>query len=471
MSELQNNKEQKVGQSFKNFWGDLRDFFFDLIDLSEGSDRKGTIQNIKNNKRMRGANAWLLMCSIMIASLGLDLDSPAVIIGAMLISPLMSPILGVGLGVGINDRETLYISLQHFGVAIGIALITSTIYFFFTPFGEATSEIRARISPNTLDALVAFFGGIAGVISGSRIDKSNAIPGVAIATALMPPLCVTGFGIANWNMSIIINSFYLFFLNATLVAFATFLIVRMLRFPMKEYETLKEKRNMMLIVYGTSLLIVLPSMFILFQVWQDFKLKQNTQAFIEEYCGENYKYVDSWERIEGDSIDKIAIKVYGTSNKYFDKGKMEARLKDYNIENTVIDLIPTTEVDLAKLQKLEAELSGFKTIAGQLEVARELKNADELMIELLQAKIDSIHADTLPFFNISNEIKAAFPDIEKVAFASAKETDFKKVNQVPILLIDWQKGTPLSTIRREEPRIEEFIKVRANLKTLKILKY
>ncbi|MFT5167722.1 MAG: putative membrane protein, partial [Saprospiraceae bacterium] len=166
MAEIPKNTNPNIGDSFKKLLTDIWDFFHDLIDLKEGMDRKGTIQNIKNNKRMKGANAWLLMCSIMIASLGLDLNSPAVIIGAMLISPLMSPILGVGLGVGINDRETLYVSLQHFVIAIGIALFTSTFYFFFTPFGDTTDEILARTSPNTLDALVAFFGGIAGIISG-----------------------------------------------------------------------------------------------------------------------------------------------------------------------------------------------------------------------------------------------------------------------------------------------------------------
>ena len=244
MTNTPKNTNLNIVDSFKKLLNDIWAFFYDLIDLKDGMDRKGTIQNIKDNKRMRGANAWLLMCSIMIASLGLDLNSPAVIIGAMLISPLMSPILGVGLGVGINDRETLYVSLQHFVIAIGIALFTSTFYFFFTPFGDLTDEIRARISPNTLDALVAFFGGIAGIISGSRIDKSNAIPGVAIATALMPPLCVTGYGIANGEWEIMSKSFYLFFLNATLVALATFLIVRFLRLPMKKYETIRDKKKM-----------------------------------------------------------------------------------------------------------------------------------------------------------------------------------------------------------------------------------
>ena len=148
------------------------------------------------------------MCSIVIASIGLDLDSQAVIIGAMLISPLMSPILGIGLSVGINDYNTLKKSLSHFAIAIGIALITSTIYFYLSPFDQITPQISARTEPTFLDVLIAFFGGIAGIVSNARKDISTTLPGVAIATALMPPLCVTGFGIANAeNWDVALSSF------------------------------------------------------------------------------------------------------------------------------------------------------------------------------------------------------------------------------------------------------------------------
>ena len=211
-----NNPNQEDRDSISYFFFSLIrklwDFAVDIFDLKTGMDREGAILEIRNNKRMQGANAWLLMCSIMVASLGLDLNSPAVIIGAMLISPLMAPILGVGLSIGINDRDMLMISLRHFLIAIGISLATSYIYFKLTPIGQTTPEILNRTAPTFLDALVAFFGGLAGIISNTRKDKSNAIPGVAIATALMPPLCVTGFGLASGDWKVTINSFYLFFL-------------------------------------------------------------------------------------------------------------------------------------------------------------------------------------------------------------------------------------------------------------------
>ena len=214
----------------------IQKFFKDALALEEGVDKRQTINEIKNKKSMSGANAWMLMCSIVIASVGLNTNSPAVIIGAMLISPLMSPILGIGLAVGINDKDTLKKSLAHFSMAVIIALVTSTIYFAITPLSGITEEISARTSPGPLDIFIALFGGVAGIVSIARKDISTTLPGVAIATALMPPLCVTGYGIATGNWEIMLTSFFLFFINTVFVSFATYLIVHfVLKFPQKDF--------------------------------------------------------------------------------------------------------------------------------------------------------------------------------------------------------------------------------------------
>ena len=229
-----------INESLRDLWQGVQKWFVEFIDLKEGMDREGTVITIKSGRMMRGANAWMLICSILIASLGLDLNSEAVIIGAMLISPLMSPILGIGLGVGINDRETLLDSLRYFVISIVIALFSSVVYFRFTPLGTFTDMIEARTAPTLLDGMVAIFGGLAGIISITRKDKSNAIPGVAIATALMPPLCVAGYGIAKGEMDIALNAFYLFFLNSFFIALTSYLIIRFLRFPYKVHLDKKE---------------------------------------------------------------------------------------------------------------------------------------------------------------------------------------------------------------------------------------
>jgi len=297
--------EKQIQSGLSEFWTGTKNFFSKLIDLRKEVDPEGTIINIRNNKKMMGSNAWMLMCSIVIASIGLDQNSQAVIIGAMLISPLMSPILGVGMAVGINDRIMLQISLKHFGIAIGIALTTSLLYFWLTPFGGLTEQIEARTSPTFLDVLIAFFGGIAGIVSGSRKDLSNAIPGVAIATALMPPLCVTGYGIANGDWIIALNSFYLFFLNSVFVALATYMIVRWLKFPLHQFSNMAEQRKARNIIAIIAVLLIIPSFLILRKVLGDVQTRNNINTFVAE------NFQDALPRITKiNGTDSLAVRVF-----------------------------------------------------------------------------------------------------------------------------------------------------------------
>jgi len=258
-----------------------RGFFVDLIDLTQDLDREGTIVNIKSNHSVTGADAWLLMASIMIASLGLDLNSPAVIIGAMLISPLMSPILGIGLSLGIRDERTMISSLKSFAVAIGIAIVTSTLYFLLSPFGNVTSEILGRTQPTLLDVLVAFFGGLAGIISGSRKDKSNAIPGVAIATALMPPLCTAGYGLASANWEYFFGAIYLFLINGIFIALATGVVVKyFLHFPMKTYIDEKKEKRARWAIFFLVVLTIVPSVFVGINVINEVVFANDAKSFV-----------------------------------------------------------------------------------------------------------------------------------------------------------------------------------------------
>jgi len=307
MPEKTNNNSQETTYGFKY----VKEFFLDIIDLKKGVDKQGTIDEIKAKKSMSGANAWMLMCSIIIASIGLDRDSDAVIIGAMLISPLMSPILGIGLGIGINDKEVVKKSTIHFSAAIIIALVTSFIYFSFSPFGQVTPSIESRTEPLTLDVLVAVFGGLAGIVSIARKDISTTLPGVAIATALMPPLCVTGFGLATGNWGYAINSFYLFMLNTSFISLTTYLIVRYLRFPYRRFINPKERLRNRIVVAIFSLLIVIPSFFILQNVLDRLQTKNTIKTFINSEFGEDRILLDSYTEMVTDSTSTLVLKVYG----------------------------------------------------------------------------------------------------------------------------------------------------------------
>ncbi|MFK8101433.1 MAG: DUF389 domain-containing protein [Saprospiraceae bacterium] len=459
---------QQIKQGVDGVRREFVAFFSQLIDLKKGMDREGTIISIKNNKRMEGANAWLLMCSIMIASLGLDLNSPAVIIGAMLISPLMSPILGIGLAVGINDRKTLMIALRHLAIAIGIALFTSTLYFSLTPFGQETSEILARTKPTLLDVLVAFFGGIAGIISGSRKDKSNAIPGVAIATALMPPLCVCGFGIANMNQTIILSSFYLFFLNTTFVAVATYIIVRLLDFPFKAYIDPVERRKTRLMVIGICLLLILPSLSILSTVYQENKINNNINAFLGEYFGES---VDAWGLLQTDSTSVLNIKVYGSNAIMQNMEEYQQGLVKYGIEDTKIQLIPTSEISLEKFEQLKAKVTNVDLeFSKQLDQALQAKSEKDILIERLKLRLDSLQRDSLPYFQLCMQAKTVFTDLQKIDIAT-NQTINAGGQKTPIVLVNWQKGKSIRSKRESEAKLYNFIKVSTKVDTLQIIRY
>ncbi|MEL7021562.1 MAG: DUF389 domain-containing protein, partial [Bacteroidota bacterium] len=448
------NKE--IQQKGVEFWQAVRHWFRDLIDLDEDCDRQGTIEYIRNNKRMRGANAWMLVCSIMIASIGLDLNSPAVIIGAMLISPLMSPILGVGLGVGINDRETLFTALRHFGISIAIALFTSTLYFMLTPFGEFTNEIAGRTQPTLLDGLVAIFGGFAGIISVSRTDKSNAIPGVAIATALMPPLCVSGYGLANGEWIIMANAFYLFFLNSFFIATTSFIIIRYLRFPMHSFINAKEQRRTQWVLSVFSMIIVIPSAFILFNVLQDVQFQNRLNNFKKEYFSGVTQVVGDKYQI-GDSTNHLILQLVGEpidedSLQYLYEG-----LAKYQIGNTELTLIQNNDLELEELNRLRNEVSGIKTVSEQLSMVNTLKKEQDKEMRELQAQVDSLnqmHDHQAVFHSFSEKAKALFPSLNRIAFSKMQMTNFEQTEQdVPLVILDWSKEATSRERRRDEQKL------------------
>ena len=211
----------------------MKKAFLRILNIRENTDFEKTRTEITDGITFRGYNFWILICSTILSCIGLDTNSAAVIIGAMLISPLMSPILGVGLSVAIHDRRLFGYSFRNLATSVLISLGASVIYFYLSPLGEPTPELQARTFPTLLDVLIALFGGIAGIVSISRHEQTNAIPGVAIATALMPPLCTAGFGIATSRWNFFFGAFYLFFINAVFISMATYLISQVPAFSRK----------------------------------------------------------------------------------------------------------------------------------------------------------------------------------------------------------------------------------------------
>jgi len=255
--------------------------FFDKFNLhAEKEELQTVIESIDNGVVFRGTNLWVLIFAIFVASLGLNVNSTAVIIGAMLISPLMGPIMGIGLGIGINDVVLLRKAVYNYSIATGVALTTSTIFFLISPLDDAHSEILARTSPNIYDVLIALFGGFAGILATSSKQKGNVIPGVAIATALMPPLCTAGYGIATLQFSYFIGAFYLFIINTVFIALATFIIVRFLHFPYKHQQNIQAERFAKRIIWLVVLATLLPSIYFGYDMVQQNRFIKNANRFI-----------------------------------------------------------------------------------------------------------------------------------------------------------------------------------------------
>lgn len=459
------HEDHSLGNIISLLWGKIVHFFKDITNIHQGSDQIGTINSIMANKTMKGANVWLLISAIVVASIGLDTNSPAVIIGAMLISPLMSPILGVGLSVAINNRITLKASLKHLGIAIVVSLATSFLYFVSTPLSiEPTSEILARTSPTFLDVFIAFFGGIAGIVSGTRLEKSNAIPGVAIATALLPPICVAGYGLAHGEWWIFLNAFYLFFINSVFVALATYLIVRLLDFPFKQYVDEKEKKRSQLLITGFVILVIVPSTFIFFNVLKDLRQKQ----FVKEYVADNFEETfNTTDKVDG--TDSLALTVFwfGKPMNSSDSLTHTETLAEKRVYFRVIQSNYEQDYSNRKKRSIQSE--------ELLQTLQDEKKSKERLLEeqnTLQLRIEDLERKRSLLSSVSNEFKATYPELQRIGYAEVEQTtDSTNCIYLPTLFFNWDKKTPKAKITDYEQRIATSFQNRFELDTIVIRRY
>jgi uncharacterized hydrophobic protein (TIGR00271 family) len=297
-------------------------FITDLLNLHKGEESKQkTLDNVKSNISFTGSNLWILACAIMIASVGLNVNSTAVIIGAMLISPLMGPIVGAGFALGIYDFGLLRKSLGNLLIATIASLLVATIYFYLSPFKEVQSELLARTSPNIYDVLIAFFGGLAGVIAITRVEKGNPIPGVAIATALMPPLCTAGYGLATANWKFFLGALFLYGINCVFICIATFSIVKYLNYPASKQPDIKHQKQVRYGITALIILILLPSTYFAFALYKEQKFRQAADSFIE------HEFVDNGNTLV---FKKINYNAKSVELAFLKKAYTEAEVRELN---------------------------------------------------------------------------------------------------------------------------------------------
>lgn len=331
----------------------IRKMFRDYFDLAEDKvENTEAVGAIVQGVQFKGTNLLILICAVFIASLGLNMNSTAVIIGAMLISPLMGPIMGIGLGFGIHDLPLIKRCAKNLIVATVFALITSCVYFMLSPINDARSELLARTQPTLYDVLIAFFGGFAGIIATCSKSKGNILPGVAIATALMPPLCTAGYGLATMQWQFLYGAFYLFVINAVYIGLATWLGVIILKLP--KVDTEWQMKNQKIWVSLIVLAILTPSIFTTVGIIQENMLQAHVNAFVKGEFGKMDKtQLMSYKYIDNDSARYVEVALLGEPLNDLQVKVLEATMKGYNLPEgctlKVIQGASTQEVDVAEL--------------------------------------------------------------------------------------------------------------------------
>ncbi len=466
-SEANPSSSSGLGNSFKDFITKLWSFLQDTLSFADEVDKQATVKMIKNEIQFKGFNIWILIFSIIIASIGLNTNSTAVIIGAMLISPLMGPIMGVGLSMGTNDWGTLVQSFRSLLITVGVSLATSTLYFLITPFGEAGDELLGRTHPELRDVFIAIFGGLAGIMANTRNKVTNVIPGVAIATALMPPLCTAGYGIATGSWRFFSGAFYLFLINSVYIALTTFIVIRYLKFPLVHLLDEIKERKFKRYIYVFSILLIVPSIWTLYKSY----LKNNFETNAKEFVEENF---------EGREMHKYTID-YNDGNPVIDivlLGKAKYDLTEYTkwLEN--FDLSPQeikleisedTRIDDI-LNEMESEkYKGSKFFEDNYKVSLQQIKILQSQNDSLSNNLEGIVSDTIPFTQLSSELKTLFPTVLGFEYGVYKSTDFSKIQESPTFHLKWRKRN--NATRAKEKKVRAWLKERLQLEEVRLISY
>lgn len=441
-SELNPEQNDLIGR-----WERIKQFFAKLLDLRYDTDKEGTIEDIKQDISIKGPYAWILIFSIIICSIGLNISSPAVVIGAMLIAPLMGPILGIGLSIGINDIDTLQKSLINLGVMIVLSITTSMLFFSVPIFQNETPELLSRTAPDVRDVFIAIAGGLALIIALSRRKKqSNKIAGVAIATALMPPLCTAGYGLAIWNLSYFGGAMFLFISNTVFLALGTFVIVKFLRFPMVRYINSEKRKKIAQAASFVALIIFGASLVLFFNLFKETKYRQSAYQLIHEIKESGISIID--EKEENINYNNKTIKVYVYGQKLSEKEikTWEDKLPDYGLGHS--DIIFEQGADDADIKK---EIQNLTNLYRQ---NREIISSQNKLINFLESKLNP----TLQFQQISEEAKIIYPGLKTLSYSLDVTTDFEKIDTALVFTTVWQDTVAENSFQKS--RLKKWLKKR-----------
>ena len=419
------------------------------------------VLQIKQGVTFTGPNLWVLVFAIFIASLGLNVNSTAVIIGAMLISPLMGPIIGMGLAVGINDLELLKRAARNFAVATVISVLTATLYFLITPLGEAQSELLARTSPTIYDVLIATFGGAAGILAICTKGKGNVLPGVAIATALMPPLCTAGYGLATGHILYFLGAFYLFFINTVFISLSTYIGVRLMQFKKKDFLSPAAEKKARHVIMALAVITILPAAAMTYNIVRKSIQQNNISSFLHKELQQNGTQIIS------SSLDKEkkTLNIIAVGKEISDSTTAAAQhsMRQYGLDDIKLNIIQGEQGD--SLLKLNSQISQITTTRQNdqkkiIELSAEVTNLTSQLDEYKQ--YENITAD------IRKELNILFPQVNAITISKVAQANSEnnEVKHFVAAIISTENKKPLS--QQEKTRLGQWLQERVKADSLVI---
>ena len=432
----ENSEQPDIKKNAQGLLTGIIIFLKSVLSFHKDVDKNSTVNAIKADISMKGTTAWILICSILIASVGLNANSTPVVIGAMLISPLLGPILGLGFSIATNDIETLKNSFINFIVMVVLSVATSYLFFLIFPQGEEISELLSRTKPDLRDVLIAFFGGLALIIAKTKKENiSSAIFGVAIATALMPPLCTVGFGLAEKNMDYAGGAIFLFVINSIYIIIATYIVLKILRFPLVNYANSSRRTFINRIVTIISILILIPAFIKFNDVLKESSFNSQSKDFLNnELVGlPNFEYLVRRAEIDyNDGDSKISINTFGQKPLNEEIiSFLNKKIKNYSsLENTILEF-NQEKLNSTNPNEFIKELR-FRDSLELVSRSNEINKLNQKLNDL-----ESLSKEKLIFESLAKEIKVIYPDLNQFEVFETIKTDFNQIDTVLVFNLRW----------------------------------
>ena len=461
------NQSNNIFQNFSQLFSDTRIYLINLLDFRKDADQITTTEAIKADIQFKGATAWILICSIIVASIGLNTNSIPVVIGAMLISPLMGPILGIGLSIAINDIDTLKTSLVSLWTMILLSILTSFFYFWIFDINADTSELFARTRPDIREILIAFFGGLALIIARTKKGTiATVIYGVAIATALIPPLCTAGYGIAVGSWDYFLGAMYLFIINTIFIALATFIVIKFLKFPMINYVDSIRRRRISRFATLAAIIVMIPAVWTFVNVVNESNFKNDALSFLNSELDilPNSKYIKKNTVVQYNSDKPSVIELTTLGNDQISKEiefVLNTKMKNYNSLNNT---------------ELIINQSVFREI-NNLEYMEELRSRDSLdllsqtqKINFLEDKVQELlvlEKNYIEFPNLLKELNINYSEIDEFSYSNILKSDFKSIDTVSVFYVKWNDSLVNEIdIISKSSQLEKWLKYKLNLDSI-----